>query len=114
MANGWSFKPNSTILARINKGAARGVQMAAEHVLGEANEKAPIEEGTLIRSGVASSDPKKLIGAVSYNTPYAVRQHEDMALNHDAGREAKWLENTLNAEADACRTIIADAVRGEL
>lgn len=111
---GWNFKPNTTILARINKGAAKGVQMAAEHVLGEANEKAPIEETDMIRSGVASSDPKNLIGAVSYNTPYAVRQHEDMSLRHDAGREAKWLENTLNAEADACRTIIADAVRGEL
>lgn len=114
MANGWNFQPNSTILARINRGAAKGVQMAAEHVLGEANEKAPIEESTLIRSGVASSDPETLRGAVSYDTPYAVRQHEDMALRHDAGREAKWLENTINAEADNVRTIIADSIRREL
>lgn len=114
MANGWNFKPNSTLLARINRGAARGVQMAAEHVLGEANQRAPIEEGTLIRSGVASSDPQTLRGAVSYDTPYAVRQHEDLSLQHDAGREAKWLENTINAEADTVRTIIADSISGEL
>ena len=114
MGRSWNFQPNSTLLARINRGAAKGVQMAAEHVLGEANERAPIEEGTLIRSGVASSDPEKLRGAVSYDTPYAVRQHEDLSLQHDAGREAKWMENTINAEADAVRTIIADSIRREL
>lgn len=114
MANGWSFKPNRTLISRINNGAAKGIQVAAEYVLGESNEKAPIEESTLIRSGVASSDPATLRAAVSYNTPYAVRQHEDLALRHDAGREAKWLENTLNAEADNVRTIIAETIRGEL
>jgi len=36
---------------------------------------------------------------VAYDTPYAVRQHEDTRLRHDAGRRAKWLERTADEEA---------------
>ena len=113
MGRSWNFQPNSTLLARINRGAAKGVQTAAEHVLGEAQARAPREEGTLRRSGVASSDPETLRGAVSFDTPYAVRQHEELGYAHTEG-EAKYLENALNAEADTVRTIIADSIRGEL
>lgn len=114
MAKSWNFKPNSTLIARINEAAAKGVQEAAEHVLGEAQVRAPHEEGIMEGTGVASSDPKTLRGAVSFNTPYAVRQHEDMTLRHIKKGEAKYLENALNAEADQVRTIIADAVKKAL
>lgn len=114
MGKSWTFKPNKSIQIRTKKGAARGLALAGEHVLGEANKRVPIEEGTLTRSGAASVDEKKLRGAVSYDTPYAVRQHEDLGLKHDEGREPKYLENAFNAEADAVGEIIAQAIRGEL
>jgi hypothetical protein len=36
-----------------------------------------------------------------------VQQHEDMALNHDDGRNAKFLENAMNSERERVLQIIA-------
>ena len=35
-------------------------------------------------------------GTVSYDTPYAVIQHESMGFNHQRGRKAKYLEDPCN------------------
>ncbi|MGW4727665.1 hypothetical protein ACWEQC_00425 [Streptomyces shenzhenensis] len=107
----WNAGP---AIRRTRWGALRGVRLAVEHVLQVSGRRVPIEEGTLERSGVASVDDASLMGAVSYDTPYAVRQHEDMALRHDAGRTAKYLEDPVNEEAGAVRDIIAAQVRREL
>jgi len=90
------------------------VRLGTEHLLEVANQKVPIEEGTLERSGVATVDESEVIGAVSYDTPYAVRQHEDMSLRHDNGREAKWLEKSLHQENGTITAIIAAQVRRAL
>lgn len=95
-------------------GAARGLGLGMEHLLQVSNRQVPIEEGTLERSGVASVDEQQLRGAVSYDTPYAVRQHEDMTLQHDAGRSAKYLENALDAEGAQALQLVAREVRREL
>ncbi|KXP12180.1 hypothetical protein AXK57_19720 [Tsukamurella pulmonis] len=88
------------------------LQAGAEHLLEEANRKAPIETGDLIRSGVARASGDE--AAVGYNTPYAARQHEELGYQHDAGREAKWLENALNNHGDAILETIAATVRRQL
>ncbi len=95
-------------------GAARGLVLATEHTLGVARSRVPIEEGTLERSGSASVDEGALTGAVSFDTPYAVRQHEDLGLKHDAGRQAKYLESAFASEADTNADLIARSIRGEL
>lgn len=100
----------------VRTGAVKGVTLAVEHVLSEANKHVPHDEGTLERSGrtgVADTG-KAVTGSISYDTPYAVRQHEDMTLNHDGKGEAKWLENTLAAEAGTVRKIVATAIESEL
>lgn len=96
------------------KGAARGLTLATEHVLQESRTRVPIEEGTLERSGTASVDEAALRGAVSYDTPYAVRQHEDLTLRHDQGREAKYLESAFEGERDTVAEIIAAEIRRSL
>lgn len=75
-----------------------------EHILQVGNSHVPHEDGTLERSG-AVSDPHDGEATVYYDTPYAVVQHEDLTLQHDAGRTAKWLENALNSEQAACSRI---------
>ncbi|MFJ5883462.1 hypothetical protein [Kitasatospora cineracea] len=102
------------VLRAERTGAARGLLAAAEHVLQRSRQVVPIEEGTLERSGVASVDEQQLTAAVSYDTPYAVRVHEDMNARHDAGRTAKYLERPLSEESGAVEQIIAAAVRREL
>jgi hypothetical protein len=91
--------------------AGRGLALAAEHILTESQKIVPIEEGTLGRSGVASVDENKLRGAVSFDTPYAVVQHEDLTLAHDAGRTAKYLERPMNAEKYTVGKIVQREVR---
>ncbi|WP_329219248.1 hypothetical protein [Streptomyces microflavus] len=95
-------------------GAARGLRLGAEHVLQVSRGRAPIEEGTLERSGTATVDEDELRAAVAYDTPYAVRQHEEMDYRHDAGRTAKYLELPMNEEADTVGEIIAAEMRRAL
>ena len=84
------------VKAKVKAAAGRGLFLGAEHVLEESRRLVPIEEGTLERSGVASVDEGALRAAVSYDTVYAVRQHEEMTWAHDSGRQAKYLEQPLN------------------
>ncbi|HEY8394726.1 MAG TPA: minor capsid protein [Thermaerobacter sp.] len=94
--------------------AARGLKLAAEHLLQTSRAIVPIEEGTLERSGVASVDEPALRAAVAYDTPYAVRQHEDLTLRHDAGRTAKYLERPMHSERSTMLALIAAEIRREL
>ncbi|MEU9141708.1 hypothetical protein AB0D33_38210 [Streptomyces sp. NPDC048404] len=98
-------------LAAIRAGALRGVRLAAEHLLAASRARVPIEEGTLERSGVVSVDESSLTAAVSFDTPYAVRQHEDLTARHDSGRTAKYLERPLHEENGVITEIIAAQVR---
>lgn len=95
-------------------GAVRGLRLAAEHVLAESRKVVPIEEATLERSGVATVDESSLTAAVSYDTPYAIRQHEELNYRHDAGRSAKYLERPLTEQADTVAEIIAAQLRRSL
>jgi hypothetical protein len=98
----------------IRQGAARGLLLSAEHVLGQSNEVVPLDEAELQRSGVASVDEASLTAAVSYDTPYAVVQHERLDFRHAPGRTAKYLENSLNAARQEVAAILAAQIRRSL
>ncbi|MFZ3569278.1 hypothetical protein ACNYS0_20210 [Streptomyces sp. BH034] len=95
-------------------GAVRGLRLSAEHVLTESRKRVPIEEATLERSGTATVDESSLDAAVAYDTPYAVRQHEELNYRHDPGRTAKYLEGPLTEEAGTVAAIIAAQLRRSL
>lgn len=99
-------------VATIAASGERGLRFAVEHLLSEANKHVPHDEGTLERSGEATVDGRR--GAVSYDTPYAVRQHEDMTLSHDGKGRAKWLETTMATERDTMGKIVAVQIRNGL
>ncbi len=102
------------VLRGTREGAVRGLRLAAEHILERARARVPIEEGTLERSGVASVDEASLTAGVSFDQPYAVRQHEELSYRHDNGRSAKYLERPMTEEAAAVAEIIAAQVRRSL
>jgi len=102
------------VTKKIAEARNRGLSVAGEHVLGVSNKQVPLEEGDLARSGAVSQDETTGKTAISYDTPYAVRQHEDMALKHDAGRNAKFLERAINSEGDKIAEIVATAMRGAM
>lgn len=103
--SGWQIDRRALVLPKIRQLASEGVADGTEFLLEHANRTAPIEEGTLIRSGTATSED--LRGVVAYDTPYAARQHEDTRLRHDSGRRAKWLELTLHEQGKTVLSHIA-------
>ncbi|GGR71174.1 MULTISPECIES: hypothetical protein [Streptomyces] len=115
MPQSFRLRFNAGPAARVlREGAARGLFLAAEHVLGEADQVVPLDEAALQRSGTASVDPSSLTAMVSYDTPYAVRQHEELTWRHAPGRTAKYLENSLNAARPEVAALIAAQLRRAL
>ncbi|MFI6886756.1 hypothetical protein [Streptosporangium canum] len=98
--------------AQIKRSAVLGLTKSAEHVLRMAKHNTPHESGDLERSGAASVDPPNLVAAVSFNTPYAVRQHEEVSYDHPKKGEAKYLENALRDESAAVLKILAKHLQG--
>lgn len=99
-------------LIAADAGVAEGLDGALEHLLGASRAVVPIEEATLERSAVASRDGDR--GAVSYDTVYARRQHEELTWRHDPGRQAKYLEQPLYGGQAERDEIIATAIRRRL
>jgi hypothetical protein len=102
------------VKAKVRQAVVEALRDATEHVLEEANRTIPLEEGTMQRSGLATVNEGKLVGTVSYDTTYAIKQHEDLTLRHDPGRRAKWLELTLDERADAVRKHFAKKIEDAL
>ncbi|KOX33090.1 hypothetical protein ADL06_10070 [Streptomyces sp. NRRL F-6491] len=98
----------------IREAAARGLLLGAEHVLAASRQRVPIAEGTLERSGATSVDEQQMTAAVSYDTPYARRVHEDMTARHAPGRTAKFLEGVLPETAGEVQALIAAQIRRAL
>ncbi len=95
--------------ARGRRLASEGLQRALEHGLGVSNSRVPLEEGTLERSGRVDVDG--LNGAISYDTVYAVRQHEELEWKHLPGRQAKYLESAMNDSKDVMLQLMAVSLR---
>jgi len=100
----------------------KALRTGAEAILTEAINETPIETGTLRRSGTVTvgalpdweqvyeaaesgsnmkdafpgPEGKEKAVYVSFNTPYARRQHEELGYNHPLGGKAKYLEDPFN------------------
>jgi hypothetical protein len=107
----------------------------SEALLGKSMRIAPIDEGIMIGSASAKvqeaeiargnddgsitqagAPPKslpgaKITGTVSYNTPYAARQHEELGYSHKEGKQAKYLETPLKEFSREFAQNIADAIK---
>ena len=100
----------------------KALRTGAEAILTEAIDEAPIDTGTLRRSGTVTvgglpdgaqvfeaaeagnemkdafpgQEGKEKAVYISFNTPYARRQHEELGYNHPRGGKAKYLEDPFN------------------
>ncbi|MEU1141778.1 hypothetical protein ABZ392_33720 [Streptomyces sp. NPDC005885] len=102
------------VAQELRAAAARGLLLAAEHVLTESQQVVPLDESPLMQSGTASVDGSSLTAMVSYDTPYAVVQHERLDYRHAPGRTAKYLEGPLNANRSEVLALIAAQLRRAL
>lgn len=95
--------------ARFQRLASEGIGRALEHTLGVSQTLVPLDEGPLQRSGKVQVEG--LNGTISYDTPYAVRQHEELTWRHAPGRSAKYLEGPMNTERSVMLDLSAVSLR---
>lgn len=90
--------------------AVRGLTRGGHHVRGVAVNRTPIDTADLRNSAHVEVDDAEMTSAVSYDTPYAVRQHESLGFYHFTG-QAKFLESAAQDEGDTARDILAAELR---
>jgi len=95
------------------RGAARGLGLGAEHVRGVSVDRTPLDTAALRDSATTSHDPESLTAAVSYDTAYAARQHEELNWQHRTGGP-KFLESALASERDTVARLIQAQIRKAL
>lgn len=103
---------NEKALRVSREGGAEAVFRGSDYLLARANETVPYLEGILQASGHVSVDKEALVGVVSYDTPYAIKQHEDTTLRHTGKRRALWLRLTMQERVHDILEIMARSMRG--
>jgi hypothetical protein len=101
--------------AAIRRGGGRGVERVADLVGQTSQEVVPRESEELARSMVVDVDHVDMEASVSYDTDYAVINHEKRR-RHARGETDKYLERPLNAAArtGAAADLMAESIRQEL
>jgi hypothetical protein len=107
------FKWDSTkVEAETRLRGQLGVRALGEFILQRSTTRVPLEEAILQDSGAVDVDPVEAHGTVSYDTKYAVKQHEDPTLKHDEGRSAFYLKIAMDEGSAVAETILAKAMKG--
>lgn len=77
------------------------VREACDDLLSVSRDEVPYDQGGLSNSGkvTVAGSGSEVEGAVSYDTPYAARQHEEVGWNHQDGRKAKYLGDPFRENA---------------
>ena len=135
--NKWRIKEAVKIA---EEAGLKALRTGAEAILTEAIDEAPVDTGTLRRSGTVTvgglpdgaqvyaaaesgSDMKDAFSGpegkekavyISFNTPYARRQHEELGYNHPLGGKAKYLEDPFNRNKDKVLKYAAKQVKKAL
>jgi hypothetical protein len=118
--------------------AMKALVTGGEAILTDAIKEAPVDTGTLRRSGTvtkgglpdakqvyeeaqagneqkqAQNKGKEQAVYVSFNTPYARRQHEELEWEHLKGGKAKYLEDPFNRLKSKVRKLVDASVKKAL
>lgn len=125
-------KAFSDRLANVKEFTPKAFTDVVLDLTGKAVELAPVKDGDLRGSGrgeingrtVAEGKPngsvsakgsapeaERLEGIVSFSTPYAVRQHEELSYKHPQGGQAKYLEEPFSKNQDKYIKNLSESVR---
>jgi hypothetical protein len=127
--------------ARLALAGIEALKHIGEDVLGEAVNRAPLEEGTLrgsatlgfrvngylfdgpgaydlartrVRQLARAGQLKTVEAVVSFNTVYAARQHEETAWRHQLAGRAKYLESVIHERTGRYLAAVAANMRRAL
>ena len=77
-------------------GGKKATWSALDHLAAVSKDQVPLDQGPLKNSCYVDVSDDGSSGTVSYDTPYAVVQHENTQFQHQRGRKAKYLEDPAN------------------
>lgn len=100
----FTARPGSpNVEQQVHAALVEGLRDGLEHLRGVSMRQVPHAEGVLQNTARVTIDTSGdgIRGAVSYDTPYAARQHEEVSWLHPNGRKAKYLEDPMNTERGA-------------
>lgn len=106
------FWRDAQVVKAAREAGLAALREGAEALLTEAQNEAPVETGTLRRSGTVTDAGDKVY--VSFNTPYAVRQHEELEWRHPLGGKAKYLEDPFKRMKDKIKRAVQLAIKKAL
>jgi hypothetical protein len=111
---------------RAKRAAVKAMDDYGEHVLGDAQQLAPVGGGT---HSPRDPDPGRLVGSataepavlegtkvtkvIGFNTEYAAVQHEDLDFGHDQG-QAKYLSAAITANAPKFEAFVGKRIQDAL
>jgi hypothetical protein len=107
MTVAWHGDELARLIARKAEEAARA---GAERLLEGADQLVPDDPGTVGGRDLRNSGKVTSAGhtaAVSYDTDYAIVQHEAMNWEHRPGQSAKFLERPLNRDRGEIAQVVA-------
>ena len=84
------------LVGAIKRGGKKATWSALDHLASVSKEQVPLDTGALKNSCTVSVNDDGSEGTISYDTPYAVEQHENLIYHHQRGRKAKYLEDPVN------------------
>ena len=77
----------------VRRGGRKGTWSALDHLAAFSKDQVPLDQGPLKNSCYVDVSDDGSSGTVSYDTPYAIVQHENLEYQHQRGRKAKYLED---------------------
>ena len=103
------------IAMRMRIATAAAINLMAHSIGGEAQREAPVEEGTLRGTmAVEEATPLDLEATISFSTPYAARQHEELDWKHPKGGKAKYLEDPMKAATPTAEKVLGATIKKAL
>lgn len=100
----------------VKNGGRKGMFDALDHLRAVSQDQVPLDMGPLKASASVDVSADGSSGSVSYDTPYAVIQHENAGFSHQRGRKAKYLEDPVNDPAvqQEMVQLLGDGMRSEM
>lgn len=90
-------KLDKALIKAVTKMATEaGTHAALDHLATVSQKQVPIDTGALKASCSVRVGAGGASGVVSYDTPYAIIQHEKTGYSHPGGGKAKYLEDPAN------------------
>jgi hypothetical protein len=102
----WDAGPALEVADALGRAA---LERAGERLLESASRRVPYRTGALAASAELAADDDGV--AIGYAAPHARYVHAHPEWQSAGGRSGRWLEEALEAEADATGQLIADTIR---